>query len=67
MERFTIHCDLANNASAKVASKAGFRHVENHPVSGPRTEAQSGVEMLWVLEGTGRTSGPEDRTVATPL
>ena len=49
-ERFQLHCDLANTASARVAAKAGFRHVETHPVPGPGSEAQSGIEMLWVLD-----------------
>jgi RimJ/RimL family protein N-acetyltransferase len=50
LERFQLHCDLANTASARVAAKAGFRHIENHPVPGPGTAAQSGIEMLWVLD-----------------
>ena len=50
LERFQIHCDLANTASARVAAKAGFRHVESHPVPGPGTDAQSGIEMTWVLD-----------------
>ena len=50
LERFELHCDRANTASARVATKAGFRHVESHPVPGPGTEAQSGIEMSWVLD-----------------
>jgi RimJ/RimL family protein N-acetyltransferase len=50
LERFELHCDLANRASARVATKAGFRHVESHPVPGPGTAAQSGIEMSWALD-----------------
>jgi RimJ/RimL family protein N-acetyltransferase len=50
LDRLQIHCDRANTASARVATKAGFRHVESHPVPGPGTDAQSGIEMSWVLD-----------------
>ena len=50
LEQFRLHCDRANTASARVATKAGFRHVDSHPVPGSGTEAQSGIEMSWVLE-----------------
>lgn len=40
----------ANVASARVAAKAGFHHVGSRAVSGRGTDAQSGVEMLWVLD-----------------
>jgi RimJ/RimL family protein N-acetyltransferase len=51
LERLQLHCDVANVASARVAAKAGFRHVDTRAVSGLGTDAQSGVEMLWVLDG----------------
>ncbi len=51
LARLQLHCDLANVASARVAAKAGFRHAGRSAVSGRGTDAQSGVEMLWVLDG----------------
>ena len=50
LERLQLHCDLANTASARVAAKAGFRHVESHRVLGPGTAEQSGIETSWVFD-----------------
>ena len=54
LDHIELHCNLANTASARVATKAGFRHFESRERT-PRTVAESGTETVWIL-----TRGPAE-------
>ena len=46
LERIELHCDANNAASARVASKAGYEHVDTRTRAAV-TKAQSEREMIW--------------------
>jgi RimJ/RimL family protein N-acetyltransferase len=47
LERIELHCDANNVASARVASKAGYEHVDTRAHTAV-TETQSEREVIWL-------------------